>query len=201
MIFRPLLRYQHAYRVQQALCVLATAHRLADWVRPQRSDVVLSPNGVDYLHFHNASLSSSPALEPLIASGKPIIGYYGALAAWIDYPLLSRLARMRSDLQFLFIGPSHDHSLEASGLLQMSNVCWVGPVAYADLPGYLRAFDVAMIPFLINSITNATSPIKLFEYMAGGKPVVSTPIAECKEMPGVLIAADAHEFSLQINLA
>lgn len=62
---------------------------------------------------------------------------------------------------------------------------------YRELPAYLRFFDAAMIPFLVNDITNATSPLKLFEYMAGGKPVVVTPMEESQHYPGVLVADGA----------
>lgn len=196
-----LLRYQHSQRIHQAKCVLVTAHRLLEQFQPQRSDALLCPNGVDYSHFHTHGQAAPPDLADLLAAGKPILGYYGALAEWLDYPLLSSLAALRSDLSFLLIGPSHDLSLESSGLLQISNIHWIGPRPYAHLPSYLQAFDTALIPFRITPVTNATSPIKLFEYLAGGKPVVSTPITECQNLPGVFTAATAVDFSAQIDRA
>ena len=75
------------------------------------------------------------------------------------------------------------------------NVKWLGPRPYAALPRYLRRFDVATIPFAINPITISTSPLKLFEYFAAGKPVVTTPMPECAAFPEVRIAADARAFA------
>ena len=67
--------------------------------------------------------------------------------------------------------------------------------------GYLAYFDAALVPFLVNDITNAVSPLKLFEYMAGGKPIVSTDIFECRKYPSVLIAENADEFAAMIDQA
>ena len=120
--------------------------------------------------------------------GAPVVGYYGALAEWFDYPLLDAVAARRPDWRFVLIGPQYDESLPGQPLLERHNVRWLGPRDYVTLPGYLSLFDVATIPFRINPITLATSPLKLFEYFAGGKPVVTTPMPECEAFPEVLIA-------------
>jgi glycosyltransferase involved in cell wall biosynthesis len=86
-------------------------------------------------------------------------------------------------------------------MLGRANVAWIGPRPYAILPAYLRLFDVATIPFLIDEITRSTSPLKLFEYFAGGKPVVTTPMPECKAFPEVRIAATAGEFAAALDEA
>ena len=86
-------------------------------------------------------------------------------------------------------------------MLKRTNLRWLGPREYEELPGYLRLFDVAMIPFLINDITQATSPLKLYEYFAGAKPVIATPMTECQAFPEVLIARDSEEFSRALDTA
>jgi glycosyltransferase involved in cell wall biosynthesis len=82
----------------------------------------------------------------------------------------------------------------ASNLLALPNIHWLGPREYSELPDYLRYFTVATIPFLINNITLATSPIKLFEYMAAGKPIVTSDLPECRKYPGIFIAHNPKEY-------
>jgi hypothetical protein len=80
-------------------------------------------------------------------------------------------------------------------------VLWLGPRPYATLPGYLRLFDVATIPFRLNRITRATSPLKLYEYFAAGKPVVTTALPECAAFSEVRIVRDAAGFSAALDAA
>ena len=86
-------------------------------------------------------------------------------------------------------------------MLKRENVRWLGPRDYVTLPGYLSLFDVATIPFRINPITQATSPLKLYEYFAGGKPVVTTPMPECGRIRRCAIAATAAEFASALDAA
>jgi glycosyltransferase involved in cell wall biosynthesis len=79
-------------------------------------------------------------------------------------------------------------------LSRLANVRWLGQKRYEELPAYLYYFAVATIPFLINDVTKATSPVKLFEYMAGGKPIVTTDMPECREYPCVIVARNATEY-------
>jgi glycosyltransferase involved in cell wall biosynthesis len=81
------------------------------------------------------------------------------------------------------------------------NIYWLGVKQYDELPSYLHYFDVATIPFLVNDITHATSPLKLFEYMAGGKPIVITPMRESMQYDGVLVADGPDKFAEQLDKA
>lgn len=192
----------HAKLVQSSALVLATAQRLYEQVQPVRPDALLSPNGVDYPHFAPSDeLPPVPEdLAPILQTRQPVVGYYGALAQWFDYDLVEAAARRRQDLSFVLIGPDYDSSLPPS-LLDLPNVYWLGVKAYADLPGYLHRFDLATIPFQLNPITHSTSPLKLFEYMAAGKPVVITPMQESMRTPGVLVARDLEEYLLRLDEA
>lgn len=191
----------HQRLIKKSELVVTTAVRLYQQVWPQREDVILCPNGVNYEHF--ASLRSQEIqppsdMAPILALGKPVIGYYGALAIWFDYELIFEIAKRRSDLFFVFIGPDYDGTLPPK-LLDLANVGWLGVKSYSDLPKYVRFFDVATIPFRLNSITHATSPLKLFEYMAAGKPIVITAMEESMRYPGVLAAEDMKEFIQMID--
>jgi hypothetical protein len=195
----------HQFLLQNASYVLATARKLVDEVRLYRSDVIFSPNGVTYEHFARAAhreYSSAPSdMQPILSKSKPVIGYYGALARWFDYDLLISVASLRPEYQFVLLGPDYDGTLELSGILKYVNIHWLGVKPYEELPHYLQYFDVATIPFIVNEITHATSPIKLFEYMAGEKPIVITPMHESMHYPGVLVGGDADQFAQQLDLA
>ena len=198
---RARLERQHAELLRDASLVLVTAERLRAQVATQRPDAVLCPNGVDYAHFTLGERPIPAELVPILGAGSPIAGYYGALASWFDYELLRQVAARKPDWCFVLIGPDHDGSLVSSSLLQSPNILWLGRKSYAELPSYLACFDVALIPFLVNEITHATSPLKLFEYMAGGKPVLVTPMQESLRYDVVLTAATVDEFSLKLEEA
>ncbi len=197
------LTWSHRWLLRKADVVTATALLLYEDAKKERADTLHVPNGVDIDHFDSRSGPFSPPVDiaALCATGKPVIGYYGAFASWFDYPLINELALNRSDLNFLLIGPKHDNSLEASGLLRMANVHYLGPKPYSELPAYLACFDVAILPFIISPVTQSTSPIKLFEYFAGGKPVVSTPLKEVMQYEEVGIGRNSQEFAIKIDEA
>jgi len=192
------LQKNHNVLLKEADVVLVTANRLMEQVRPIRSDALLCPNAVELDHFSGPTESTSKSMPSDLASilrtDQPVIGYYGALARWFDYDLVRQAAQQRPDWNFVLIGPNHDNTLMASNLLALPNIHWLGPREYSELPDYLRYFTVATIPFLINNITLATSPIKLFEYMAAGKPIVTSDLPECRKYPGIFIAHNPKEY-------
>ena len=140
-------------------------------------------------------------LAAFLARPGPLCGYYGALASWFDYKLLEEVAGRNPSWRFLLIGPDYDGSIKRARLKRYGNIYWAGPKDYRSLPGFLARFDVAMIPFVINDITRATSPLKLYEYFAGGKPVICTPMPECMANPEVRIVTDATAFTVALEEA
>jgi len=195
----------HQYLLQNAAIVLATAKKLVAEAQLLRHDVLYSPNGVDYNDFVNPepdfARSEPEDLLPILALNQPIIGYYGALARWFDYDLLKNVAALRPNYSFVLIGPDYDGTLEKVRLSDFRNIHWLGVKPYKELPIYLHFFDAVTIPFLVNDITHATSPLKLFEYMAGGKPIVITPMKESMIYPGVLVGDTAELFAEQLDRA
>jgi glycosyltransferase involved in cell wall biosynthesis len=196
------LRRNHTHLLKKAAMVLATAQRLLAQVKDLRPDVIYCPNGCDYEHFARARQSCSEPppddIAKILEFGKPVIGYHGVMARWFDTDLLLRLADQNKDFSFVLIGPDHDGILGSTALLSRSNIHWLGEKSYLELPDYLRCFDAAMIPFKLDEITHATSPVKLFEYMAAGKPIVTTPMQESSLYPGVLIGENAPEFTARL---
>jgi glycosyltransferase involved in cell wall biosynthesis len=198
-----LLRRNHAQALAGADIVTSVARALHARAVGLRPDSIYLPNGVDDEHFaaDDAPPPEDPIVARLRADGKPIAGYYGALAEWFDYVLVEETARRRPDWNFLLIGPEYDRSLQRASLLDCPNVVWAGPRPYQTLPGYLRLFDVATIPFQVNAITIATSPLKLYEYFAGGKPVITTPMPECTAHPQVDVVTSPEEFAAALDVA
>jgi GT2 family glycosyltransferase/glycosyltransferase involved in cell wall biosynthesis len=166
--------------------VLGSAAALVERLSAFRDDVVLVPNGCDVDHFAPAREPNGVLRPPL--SG-PIVGYYGAVSAgWFDTGLLLAVARSRPDWNMVVIGPVDS---ETQALLDGSqNILQLGEVPYAELPRYCADFDVGIIPFLVNDLTAATDPVKLYEYFAAGKPVVTTPLPELYPLQGPLLVAD-----------
>jgi UDP-galactopyranose mutase len=127
---------------------------------------------------------------------RPRLGFYGVLDERFDTELLGRVAEMRPDWTFVMVGPIV--KIAPEDLPQRPNICYLGPKTYEQLPAYLSGWDVALMPFAMNESTQFISPTKTPEYLAGGKPVVSTPIRDVVrhygQLEGVKIASTPEEF-------
>lgn len=186
---------------------LASARSLQEELRAKLSaaPLVYVPNGVDIDHYqsvlaHDARSTVPPGMRDVVDSGKPIVGYFGAMAPWLWYPMLNELAERRKDLMFVFIGP--DYLGGGSKLEKRQNVRAIGAVDYALLPYHAQHFDAAIIPFKPGDIAKTTSPLKLFEYFALGKPVVVTAgMRECEQFDEVLTAGSGDEYSQALDEA
>ena len=129
----------------------------------------------------------------------PIVGYYGALAPWLDYELISQAAKNNPKMNFVLIGVNYQNALSKLDT-SIKNIYYLGPKNYTELPKYSSFFDCAIIPFSTGRIAKGTSPVKLFEYMAMGLPVVGTKdLKECEGYDYVYLAQDYDEFSKYIE--
>jgi len=167
-----------------------------------KEKVILHQNGVEYGHFHiKKNMDECPEdMRQIIAEGKPIIGYYGALAAWIDYELINYVAENRPGWNIVIIGYDYDRSMSVLNI--SGNLKYLGTKDYRELPGYGIWFDAAIIPFRDGDVAKSTSPLKLYEYMAMNKPVVVTKdLLECYQHDGILIARDSSEFLEKLEKA
>ena len=191
-------KYNYMLKDTENVFVVVTADEIKKDVYSKRGDekLVFSCNGVDYEHFNklDPNFEFDKKFTEIINEGKPIIGYYGALASWFDYEMIIELANKRPNYNIVLLGIKYDDSFDKSNLNKYSNIHFLGSKNYDVLPNYAKKFDVCTIPFLINDITQATSPLKLFEYMALGKPIVTTAMNECKKYKSVMIANNKNEF-------
>jgi glycosyltransferase involved in cell wall biosynthesis len=133
------------------------------------------PSSIDKEHFMKArSHNSEPEDQRSITGFK--LGYYGVIDERINLALVNELAEKRPEWQFIYIGPVV--KIDPATLPRHNNIHYLGPKQYTDLPAYLSGWDVALMPFAINESTRYISPTKTPEYLAGGKPVISTPVAD-----------------------
>ena len=198
-------KYEYMLKDTENTFVVVTADELEKDVISKRGKekLAFSCNGVDYTHFttHDKNFSLDNKFLNIMKNQKPIIGYYGALASWFDYELVKYLAKQRPDYNIVLLGIKYDDSFDKSDISKFPNIYFLGPKNYDILPNYASQFTVCTIPFVINSITEATSPLKLFEYMALGKPIVTTDMNECRKYKSVMICKTKEDFVNLIDKA
>ena len=161
----------------------------------RHSNVHCFPSSVDRTHFAKARARQfDPADQEDLPH--PRLGFYGVIDERFDTELLDKAASMRPDWSFVMVGPVV--KIGEDELPKRPNICYLGPKKYEQLPAYLAGWDVALMPFAMNESTQFISPTKTPEYLAGGKPVVSTPVRDVVrhygQLEGVKIAADADAF-------
>jgi GT2 family glycosyltransferase/glycosyltransferase involved in cell wall biosynthesis len=195
----PAMLHEEEGLVRASDLVVATAARLFEDHRATNPRCVLVQNAADFSHF--SAFVGEPAawLQQL---RRPVIGYHGAIAEWFDTALVGALARLRPQWTFVLVGSTFTADL--GPLLGLANVHLPGEQPYARLPAFLHSFDVCLIPFKRNPLTEATNPVKFYEYMSAGKPVVSVTLPELDQYAreGLVAFADtAAEFAAQIERA
>lgn len=170
--------------------------------RKQHGNVHAFPSSIDVPHFAQAMHAiAEPADQAGIAH--PRAGFFGVLDERFDLKLMEEVAALRPSMQFIFLGPVV--KIDPADLPQAANIHYLGGKSYQELPAYLAGWDVALLPFALNESTRFISPTKTPEYLAAGKPVVSTPIHDVVNGYGnaglVAIAGTALEFAQAIDRA
>ena len=181
--------------IDKADLVFTGGTSLFEAKKDRHPDVHCFPSSVDRTHFAKArSRLFDPADQEDLP--KPRLGFFGVIDERFDAELLDRLAAMRPDWTFVMVGPVV--KISEDDLPKRPNIHYLGGKTYAELPAYLSGWDVALMPFAMNESTEFISPTKTPEYLAGGKPVVSTPVRDVVRhyghLEGVKIAATADEF-------
>ena len=193
----PALIEQESHLIERADLVFTGGHSLYEAKRGRHPDVHPFPSAVDVAHFAQARTDiAEPAEQRRIAG--PKIGFFGVIDERIDLALVDAVATTRPDWSLVMIGPVV--KIDPAELPRRANIHWLGSRDYRDLPAYLSGWDAAMMPFAINAATRFISPTKTPEYLAGGLPVVSTPIVDVErhygDLAAVGIARDTAGFVL-----
>jgi len=159
----------------------------------------LNPNchfygcGVDVEHFGKARLASTHVPDDVAGLGRPVLGYFGVVDERMDYELVARLADANPAWSIVMVGPVL--KVEQESLPRRANLHWIGQRSYADLPAYCKAFDVCLMPFALNESTEFINPTKALEYMASGRPVVSSAVPDVvRNFAPIKIGRDHGEF-------
>jgi glycosyltransferase involved in cell wall biosynthesis len=155
-------------------------------------------HGVDFSHFRQA-LDPALARPADIANlPKPVIGFFGLIADWVDVELMAQVAKHFAHGSLVVLGKA---TTDVSALAALPNVHLLGRKPYAELPAYCKGFDVALMPFRINELTLNSNPLKVREYLAAGLPVVSTPIPEVEVLGQCRIAGTPEDFIHEVEQA
>jgi glycosyltransferase involved in cell wall biosynthesis len=183
--------------MEKADMVVVSSSRLYETKSKYNPNTFLVTHGVDVAHFSNACRKTFAAPADCAGLKGPVIGFFGLIADWVDIEVFRFLASSRPEWSLLLIG---EVQTDTAVLRDLPNVHLLGRRSYQSLPAYCKAFDVAILPFVVNELTVAANPLKLREYLAAGLPVVATPLPEILKLkPLVRMARTPGEFLDQVD--
>jgi glycosyltransferase involved in cell wall biosynthesis len=188
---------------RKADVVFASSRSQYERRRSLNPNTYLTPNGVDFVHYYKALDPNTLIPADIAAVKRPIVGFIGLLCWHIDAELLLQIAQAMPDWRVVLVGPDDFPRQSAYyGLKAQANVHFLGRKDVNLLPGYLKAFDVAIMPYRVTGHTKYAYPCKLHEYLAAGKPVVATPLPELVPFQDVIeLAPSPGEFVHRIREA
>lgn len=193
---------------RRADIVFVTSPQLLADLQPYNPRTVFYPNVADGRHFARAMDPAEPVPAELAALPAPRLGFIGAVSAYkLDLAMLEQVARRHPEWSLVLVGPvgEGDPDTDITGLERLPNVHLLGPRPYGALPGWLKGFDVALLPLRFNRYTQAMFPMKFFEYLAAGLPVVATAIDALRPFADLALlcepTAEAFEAGITAALA
>ncbi|MBX3290090.1 MAG: glycosyltransferase [Acidobacteria bacterium] len=187
---------------RQADAVIVSAESLFESKKHFNKNTFIIRHGTDWAHFRTALDETTKVPDEIAELPKPVIGFHGLLADWVDFELIKRTAEHYSNGSVVLIGKiAVDAEQKVKVLDDVPNVHFLGRKPYSELPAYCKGFDVALNPFVINELTLAANPLKVREYLAAGLMTVSTDIPEVRILEDCLVGADHENFIEQIEAA
>ena len=182
--------------------VVVSAARLFDSKKHFNPNTFVIRHGTDWRHFRTALDPNLQIPADVADLPRPLVGFHGLLADWVDYELIEKTAKRFRDGSVVLIGKiAVDAEQKVKILDNISNIHFLGRKPYTELPAYCKAFDVALNPFAINELTLAANPLKVREYLAAGLPVVSTDIPEVHVLSDCLVGTSHDDFIAKIAYA
>jgi glycosyltransferase involved in cell wall biosynthesis len=182
--------------VRRADLVITSAERLRAQKVKLNPRTVLVRHGVDYAHFRKALDPGTPVPAEIARLPRPIMGFFGLIADWVDLGLVRAVADRFPSGSVVLLGKATASTRALEGA---KNVHLLGRKSYARLPGYCKGWDVALMPFSLNELTLNANPLKVREYLAAGLPVVSTPVPEVVALGLCHIAEGRERFVAQVE--
>lgn len=183
---------------KQSHLIFTTSQKLTEMQKKWNPNTYYFPNVADFKHFSKARDESTIIPNDLLKIPKPRIGFIGAISDYkIDFKLIRFIAETRRDWSIVLIGKigEGDPWTSRSLLQNIPNIYLMGPRPYAELPGYLKGFDAAILPNIRNTYTESMFPMKFFEYLASGKSVISVDLPALREYRNVIhIAQTSQDF-------
>jgi glycosyltransferase involved in cell wall biosynthesis len=188
---------------READVVICTGRRLVESRRRYNSNIHFVPEGADVTAFLASASPEVPLPEAMRDLPGHVVGYVGVIDFRLDVPLMTFLAKARPEWTFVFVGPVKGDVDDLGQLRAQPNVRFFGPQERADVPAFVKGMDVCLIPYVLNDYTHHIFPLKLYEYMAAGKPIVSTDMDEMRPYAGdeMAVARDSGEFLAAIDAA
>jgi glycosyltransferase involved in cell wall biosynthesis len=178
--------------------VIVSADRLYQSKAPFNPRTALVRHGVDYAHFRRALDAETVAPEEIAGLPRPVIGFFGLIADWVDVELMASVAERFLTGSLVAIGKA---TTDVSSLKRLPNVHLLGRKPYSALPAYCKGFDVALMPFRVNELTLNANPLKAREYLAAGLQVVSTAIPEVEALGCCRIGRNRENFLYEVERA
>lgn len=176
--------------------IFTTSEKLTQTRKVWNDSTHYLPNVADFTHFNSALTGEYEIPKDLEGLNKPVFGFIGAISGYkLDFDLIARVAIEFPEASIVLIGEvgEGDPWTDISKLRKHSNIYFLGPKSYADLPKYLRYFDVALLPNNVNEYTDSMFPMKFFEYLAAGKVVVSVNLKALRDFGSVCGIAQDHD--------
>jgi glycosyltransferase involved in cell wall biosynthesis len=183
--------HHHPFLVERADQMIVSNPILLSRHGDDRDGVLLVENGVDSARF----AAPQPRPADLVEMDGPLVGYRGAVGEWFDFDLLEAVAEQEPGWRFVVVGPIYDRVAErADRLSRLGNVEFMGERPSGHMPAYAQAFDVEAIWFVVDEMTAGVTPLKMYEALAAGTPVVATPLPSCAAEPTIRTAKDPEAF-------
>jgi glycosyltransferase involved in cell wall biosynthesis len=156
-------------------------------------------NGADVEHFALTQAPETQVAQDLRDLPRPVVGYIGIVFRWVDQAMIADAATRHPDWSFVFVGPI---TTDVGRLRSFQNVHFLGPRPYDRLPSYLKGFDVATVPFIEHDVTLRASPVKFYEYLSSGVPIVATRLPDFEPFIGLAnLVSTPQEFTAALEEA
>lgn len=182
--------------IEKVNLVIVTHENLLKSKKALGKEIHLIPNGAEVEHFKKASLPETTISSEMVKIPKPIIGFLGSIQYWIDLDLIRHIALSKSEWSIVLIGPI-GRLTKIEKIKALPNVHLLGRKDYASIPSYIKAWDVCINPYVLDKTAENCSPLKLYEYLATGKPVVSVDMPEARKFNGLIEIGTTYQDFLE----